>query len=407
MVKEAAWRWIRAYDGFLAESRSPLVWAESPFALPSYVRHAPPPRLLLFPLGWGFDNEVLDSAVFHAAWPPAEQIQGPEGPRLVPSGLDFAAAMGSRLARELLAEQIRKYPPLAQALDRLTARRPREPRSLYEHWIEALGVQWAEEALAHMPDPGRALWRAKRLQTGLASWTTLRHVTVLVNERSAAECAEMGIEPILMRPPRGAVEPDPRSFAAIAALFEEAARRVAAWPQELPGMLPEEPAEARSLKEGLLRRLQDSAAKARRFASIAERQIAGRPLSSSDYEEIYYVGRVAEHNFLVFKSLANKDLALSNPDPVAKIVDVAGGGPSRVPYLLAAVGRPWEWDHVMPFYGRRQIVKGVSYSYYELTSDVLLDDRQWRERLPAQKPPAWIASFLSQRRLPCPPGDPY
>ena len=28
-----------------------------------------------------------------------------------------------------------------------------------------------------------SLWKAKRLQTGLASWATLRHATVLVNEQ--------------------------------------------------------------------------------------------------------------------------------------------------------------------------------------------------------------------------------
>jgi len=39
---------------------------------------------------------------------------------------------------------------------------------------------------------------------------------------------------------------------------------------------------------------------------------------------------------------------LSNPNPIPKVVDVAGvlGGP---PYLMAAVGRPLEWDHTVPF----------------------------------------------------------
>ncbi len=79
----------------------------------------------------------------------------------------------------------------------------------------------------------------------------------------------------------------------------------------------------------------------------------GEALSSQDYEEILHVGRVAEHHFLVFKSLANKEFALSNPDPMAKIADVAGGGPLGLPFLMAAVGRPMEWDHVVPFFGRQ------------------------------------------------------
>ena len=41
-----------------------------------------------------------------------------------------------------------------------------------------------------------------------------------------------------------------------------------------------------------------------------------------------------------------------------KIADVAGGGPFKIPFLMAAVGRPMEWDHIVPYFGRRQIAKG-------------------------------------------------
>ncbi len=400
-VKQAALRWIGAYQGLAAPARAPTVWSEAPFSPPPYVRRLPPPAPMLFPLGWGFDNEVLDSTVHHGDAP----LEGPAGPRLVPSGLDLAAALGSRFARELLREEIAKYPPLAAALEALAARRPRRSPTLYDRWIEALGTQWAEEALEAMAPEGRALWRAKRLQTGLASWAALRHITVLVNERSAAQCGEMGAEPIVLRPPRGWVEPDPDTFAAIASLFDEAAAGVAGW--SLKGATPEEAGSQEPLREGILRKLRETAAKTRRFESIAARQIRGRPLSSQDYEEILAVGQVAEHNFLVFKSLASKELALSNPEPIPKIVDVAGGGPYRVPFLLAAVGRPLEWDHIVPFYGRRQIVKGAVYSYYEFASEERLNDEQWRRRLPDQKRPDWVEPFISAGVLPCPARAPY
>ena len=403
--RDAALRWIQAYGEFIAPPRSPLVWREGPFQPPPYVRHPPPAgRLLVFPLGWGFDNEVLNSTVYHAAWPPAEQIVGPAGPRLVPSALDVAAALGSRFARELLAEEIAKYPPLAQALDALQARKPSKPATLYERWIEALATQWVEDALTALPAEQRPLWRAKRLQTGLASWTTLRHVTVLVNERSAAQCGEEGIEPIVLRPPRGAVEPDPATFETIAGLFDETARLVSSWPR-MTGAAPGE-AEV-PLQDGIVRRLRESAARARQFADIARRQLQGRPLTGQDYEAILDIGRIAEHHFLVFKSLAREDLALASPDPMPKIVDVAGGGPAGVPFLLAAVGRPLEWDHIVPYYGRRQIVKGAVYSFYELVSRDLLNDEEWRQRLPAEKPPAWIRPYVAAKALSCPPRDPF
>jgi hypothetical protein len=242
------------------------------------------------------------------------------------------------------------------------------------------------------------LWKAKRLQTGLASWATLRHATVLVNERTAAERGEGGFEQMIFEPPRGYVEPDPRAFAAIADLFDRLAASIETSADFRNGAVPrEEEGTAEPLRQGILRRLRETANKARLFQSIAEKELHGEEFTAQDYEEILYVGRVAEHHFLVFKSLANKDLALSTPDPMAKIADVAGGSAgdgSRIPYVEAAVGQPLEWDQVVPFYGRREIVKGSVYSYYEFESPTLLDDVQWREKVISQPRPDWVKPYI-------------
>ena len=98
--------WIQAYLPFIAPSRAPSVWGGLPGSPPP-MRGTP--RLLpaVFPLSWGFDNEAMLSTVFHPDWPADEQITGPGGMRLLPSGLDVAAALGSLLARTLLAPEIR------------------------------------------------------------------------------------------------------------------------------------------------------------------------------------------------------------------------------------------------------------------------------------------------------------
>jgi hypothetical protein len=407
-VKAKAMAWIGAYEPFIAPSRNPRVFGDSPKARP-WVKH-PGKEQVLFPLSWGYDNEALDSTVYHSQWPEREQIKGPAGARLTPSGLDVAAALGSQLARTLLSDEIRKYPALASALDRLSRERPpRTGTSLYDRWLDALGVQWADAALAATSENSRDVWGAKRLQTGLASWATLRHATVLVNERAEAECGEAGFEELVMRAPRGWVEQDPRTFEAIASLFDEAGRLVESSRQELKGTLPapayEEGKKAESLRQGLLKRLKESAGKARLFSRMAEKQIKGEPLSASDYDEILYVGRVAEHHFLVYKSLASEELALSTPDPMPKVADVAGGG--AVPYLLAAVGAPLEFDFVVPFFGRRQVVKGVSYAYHEWVSDQLLDDAGWRERAEEERLVPWIEPFVSKHKLACPAKPPF
>ena len=398
-VRAAALRWIGAYADLIAPSRSPLVWDGA-----AATNRKP----TLFPLSWGFDNEVLNATIYHADFPESEQIRNTAEMRLTPSGLDIAAALSSRFARELLAPELDRYPHLGPVLDKLAARRPTGEQNIYQQWIESLGEQWADATPSPNGPLDERLWRTKRLQTGLASWATLRHATVLVNERVSAECGEGGFEFLIMRPPRGYVEPDPGTYGKIADLFDAAGKLVA--DSSLPGLLPlgedADRENREALQKGLLRRLSETAAKARLFQQIAAKEMRGEPLTSADYEEILYFGRVAEHEFLIFKSLANKDLALSTPNPIPKIADVAdvAGGP---PYLFAAVGRPLEWDHTVPYFGRHEIVKGAAYSYYEFTAGTILDDADWLKRVASEPHPAWVAPFVSPQVLSCPARDPF
>jgi hypothetical protein len=429
-VKAKAMQWIAAYSAYIAPSRSPLVWSAGSFVPPAFALH-PVADPQIFPLSWGFDNEVLLSTVYHSDWPAAEQITGPKGPRGLPSGLDLAVALGSGYARSLLKTDLASYPALGPTIDALEGRMPKSAAQtdLYDAWISALAVQWADDATF----PGTSqetLWNVKRIQTGLASWATLRHATVLVNERSTAECGEGGFEAIVLRPPRGYVEPDPKTFEAIASLFDQM-EQVVAKSANFTGNLPQDPSgagdkPAQPLQAGIIRRLQATAGKTRLFEAMAQKELQNQPLADSDYDEILHVGAVAEHDFLVYNSLASADLALSTPNPIMKIADVAGGG--EVPYLEAAVGRPLEWDQVVPYFGRREIVKGSIYSYYEFASPTPLTDLAWAGKpanpdadpvnpspadkavpgkVEAQAHPAWVSSFISRESLACPAEPPF
>ncbi|UXI66502.1 DUF3160 domain-containing protein [Tahibacter amnicola] len=405
-VKTRALRWTDAYRAFIAPGRAPLAWSAGSRALPAYARH-PLTQPQVFPLSWGYDNEILLSTVYHPDWPEAEQIKGKDGPRLLPSGLDLAAAFGSERARELLREDLGRYPALGPVLDSVGRRAPTAGAgdSLYDAWMLLLGRQWRTADLPGAAELDRTFWQTKRLQTGLASWATLRHATALVNELVAAECGEGGFEAIVLRPPRGYVEPDPEFFATAARLFEQIDRAVAAL-ESAPGGKPLEVSDNgvfSGVNEGVSRRLKATAEQARLFEAIARKELKGEPLTDAEYEAILYIARIAEHHLLIFKSLNNKDLALSNPEPMMKIAEVAGEGP----WLMAAVGRPLEWDQVVPFYGRREIVKGSVYSYYEFPSDTVMTDAQWRDRVDQATRPAWISRHLSSKGLSCPAVAPF
>jgi hypothetical protein len=322
---------------------------------------------------------------------------------MLTSGLDLATALGNGFAEKLLESDYQKYPPLRKVIGNLKQNFKDNyskldlKGNLYNQWINAIAVQWADSGngLKGTNDP--EIWQAKRLQTGLATWTTLRHATVLVNERTAAECGEGGFEEILMRAPRGYVEPDPQTFGAIAVLFESAVQFVSKTIVGKADIEDTYSSAQRSLYDGITSRLKEAAQEARAFQSMAEKEIKGEYLSNEDNEKILYVARTGEHLFLVFNSLSNKDYALSNPDPMAKIADVAGDG-IHSPFLMSAVGNAIEWNYIVPFYGRKQIVKGSVYSYYEFKSNQLINDEEWRLKAVKQEFLPWIKPYITDQK---------
>ncbi|MBF0463105.1 MAG: DUF3160 domain-containing protein [Magnetococcales bacterium] len=380
-VQSLASRWIGVYQIMIAPSRVPWVWDPNrPVA--DYVSRKVK-GAALFPLSWGWDNEVLGNVIHHEDQP----LVSKDGRfRVLPTGLDLAMALGSGLGERLLTEQdeFATYPALKARLEglrqRFMAGGPQEDgKNLYARWLRALATQWAKTAPTPIDGP---VWESKRLQTGLASWATLRHATVLVNTLEGAECGEGGFEWLRKQPPRGYVEPDPATFAAIAGLFDATIQMVRQqWPAQDP------------LAKGIIRRLEQSKAHVIRFGLMAARQSRGETLTPMEYRDIHHVARTAEHNFLVFLSLMNKEQALSTPDPMMKVVDVAGR--SETGFLEAAVGHPLEWDQITPYFGRRQIVKGAVYAYHEWIAKSPLNDEEWRKQVADASHPPWIARYMS------------
>lgn len=393
-------QWVRSYVPFIAAPRGNLIWGKGLVKPADYARE-PRQTASVFPLSWGFDNEALFNTVYHENWPDKDTISGPGGPRFLPTSLDLAAIFGSRFAESVLegSGEFARYPTLRARIGELRQQYGSmsvRTDNLYDRWLSALAVQWSDSVTTPGNETGKDLYLAKRLQTGLASWATLRHATVLVNERSAPECGEGGFEPIILQFPRGYVETDPATFEAIAVFFDDLARMVTAQPGAKPG------SPAKPVRDGVLRRLAESAATVRQFKAIAEKELRNEALTRTEYEDIFYVGRAAEHNFLVFKSLMRPDLAIANPDPIPKVADVAG----QETLLNVAVGEPMEWDFIYPALGRRMIGKGSVYSFYEFTTPGPISDAEWRARLGKQRRPDWVMPYMSNQELTCPARPP-
>ena len=405
-ISQYAIHWINSYSEFIAPSRSSLVWKNLKTEIPQYCQY-PNRNKALFPLSWGFDNEVFYSVVYHQDWADDMRIQGApdksgfvsdDKKRFLPSGLDIAVVLGNGFAENLMTDEYAKYPPLRKMITNLRANHethsdtPDFKTNLYNQWINAMAVQWAD-SVNPVGDNGKEIWQAKRLQTGLATWATLRHATVLVNERSAAECGEGGFEEMIMKSPRGCVEADPYTFGAIADLFEELLKMTSKFNTNA--------ADKQAVYTGLAQRLKEAKEETLLFAAMAEKERNGETLTDEEYEKILWVARVAEHLFLVFRSLEDDQYGLSVPDPIGKITDVAqanwarGFGQGVFSYLMVAVGNPMEWNYIVPYCGRYQVVKGSIYSYYEFESKELLNDEEWRQGINKQAVLSWVKPYIT------------
>jgi hypothetical protein len=121
--------------------------------------------------------------------------------RLLPKGLDVAAAFGSDRAREHLQEDIEGYCGYREQLDSLQQEASAFTeqdwwKNLYNGWLYAL------QPLLHQDLTGFPVWmttdayRDKSLNTALASWAELRHDTILYVKQSYTGMAAGSAAPL-------------------------------------------------------------------------------------------------------------------------------------------------------------------------------------------------------------------
>ena len=79
----------------------------------------------------------------------------------------------------------------------------------------------------------------------------------------------------------------------------------------------------------------------------------------------------------------------------------------RQAVLEAAVGRPLEWDQIVPFFGRREITEGAVYSYYEFKSPTPLSDEEWRAMVDDAPRVPWLRPYLANRMNKCEDRSPF
>jgi Protein of unknown function (DUF3160) len=303
--------------------------------------------------------------------------------RLMPSGLDLAAAFGSHLAYDTLKRQgvtaLANYDSqLTKMRKAITARPARDWGStVYDAWLYALQPMFVAHGRAFPDFMRTTLWAAKDLQSGLGSYAQLKHDTVLYTKQFFAEGGDQ-----LPPSPRNWVEPDPAAFGRLAAA----------------ALLLQQGLHDRSLLTPVASRLlREASGMFTFFERIAKDELAARPIAKADNNRLRFIG--GEFEKIRFETSDETREGTPAPDQSDSIVADIGSSPKGV--LELATGRVDRIFVIVPDGGGGfEVAVGGVYSYYEFTSPpgTRLDDTTWRAMLdkgavPAQ--PAWTKPFTA------------
>ncbi len=317
-----------------------------------------------------------------------------EQPRILPLGLDVAAALGSDTAYSLAeaagATAYANYDSQLAALRQELAGLDEDTwqENVYSSWLWALQPLWGRDPAVYPPLMNTDAWLRRDLQTGLASWTELKHDTVLYAKQAG------GLGGGGAPPPEtsfGYVEPNPLVFARIAIVAGTLAQGLAPRTMVLDTLRAEEAAYAVRTEINQLGQLSFQAAI---MADIAQRELAGQPLTEDQYWSIVYYGSYLQQVLWMLSSGPDE------PDPVALVTDVANDGVSTV--LQEGVGNV-DLIYVVTSTpdGELQIVRGGVFSTYEFYGpiDRRMTDDEWRALvasgdLPPR--PDWVGAFYSE-----------
>lgn len=300
-------------------------------------------------------------------------------PRLMPMGLDVMAAFGSSRAWELLEDE-KNYVNYVSQMEMLWNMISNLTES---EWTQNLYYLWLYSLLPLLSDPGDGYplfmqsdsWIDKQLSTALASWTELRHDTILYAKQSYGTLTSL--------PPqiRGYVEPVPSLYARLASLCQ----------MMISGL------DSRNLLSSLIgEKLQDLQDFLLELQTISIKELEGEALSDQEYRVIQNSGDTLEHivtfpNDIDYISDADEDMAV--------IADVHTD-PNTARVLEEAVGRPMVILVVVQIEGQVVLTSGAVFSYYEFTwpMDDRLTDESWQDMIAqggTPPLPTWTESFVA------------
>ena len=336
---------------------------------PKFERTSPY-KINLMPQRYQPDAEVLNEMIDAENYPTK---------RGLPSGLDIFASLGCTAAERILINEQHldtRWEKFKPTLEKM------KNRMKEIGWDQTVAKRWIS-ALADMNNTNvnypyfmkTEQWGKKNLNTALASWAELKHDAILYAKQPAgAECGDYGPpEPTV----KGYVEPN-------VSFWEKAISLLDATNDVLKkfDLVTEK---ASSTTE----RLRDQA---EFFLNVSKKELAGRPLTKEEYDQIEIIGATFENISLDLVREEDQWLEgwdnVQGPDKsIAVVADVYTANAFNNPeksILYEGVGPAYEIYVVVEIGGDLWLTRGAVFSYREFDQSIdeqRLTDEEWQEKL--------------------------
>ena len=302
-----------------------------------------------------------------------------------PRGLDLMALLDSEKAKKILessgdtqyTDYQKKFSELKIFIDSLT--KEDWSKNLYLNWLYVLKSLNSEFGEGYPTFMQTEAWQDKELNTALASWTELRHDTLLYVKQSYTMAEKGGMfEP----PVVGYVEPVPKFYARLLALTQMTN-------QGFKNLIPQEELENLMIEAGLSKFAEILS----KLLDISKKELKNIPLNDSEYSFIENFGSISESLIStvsggevdpeIFKTVLVADVHTDGN--TEKVLEEGVG------YIKTAV-----IAYKLPE-GHILIGAGPIFSYYEFKQPMedRLTDEGWRKILDSNPPPEpeWTSTF--------------
>lgn len=296
-----------------------------------------------------------------------------------PRGLDLMALLGSDRARELLDMlDDSNYTSYDDAYRRLenefdSFNETEWNKNLYWCWLYTLKQLLKDFGVGYPTFMQTEAWQEKELTSALASWTELRHDTILYAKQSYTMKTTAIQVPTVEKPVVGYVEPVPEFYNRLLALTRMTNSGLASM-----NVLDNASSNRLGHLETILARLVELSAK----------ELANEELTEADYEFIEDFGTELNAVISEVDDKAKKTTIIADVHTDGNTGQVLEEGVGYVDLIVVAYKVP---D------GRILIGTGPVMTYYEFKQPMQdrLTDEKWREILRSEPPerPEWYSDF--------------